>query len=349
MDWGEVNPVHAYYNGSCSSKDNEVQAGVQVSRPGGLRRHLQLWKTLYVLYLYLIGTFKLMGIGIPQEDVLSAAESIGCSIFNVPFNVLGVKVGDIMLRRSAWEDIIGKLSSRLSKWKLKALSIGGRLTLIKSVLTSLPLYHMSIFKCPMGVLKLMESIRRNFFNGVVNSEKKLSLIGWKNILASKKIKDLVFQVSLLLTALFFSNGYGVLSLKTLLYGLDSLRSSMVRKLLLIIQVLYLLAALPVGNGEGTSFWEDCWVSDLPLSHLYPRMFMLELEKHVTVATKLKDSSLCLSFRRAPRSGIEADQFRLLSDSVAHVILPQINDRWVSICLFLGVLIDVILKWIGTLG
>ncbi|GJU68607.1 hypothetical protein Tco_1254866 [Tanacetum coccineum] len=23
MDWGEVNPVHAYYNGSCTSKDNE--------------------------------------------------------------------------------------------------------------------------------------------------------------------------------------------------------------------------------------------------------------------------------------------------------------------------------------
>ncbi|GJZ57376.1 hypothetical protein Tco_0612870 [Tanacetum coccineum] len=23
IDWGEVNPVHAYYNGSCTSKDNE--------------------------------------------------------------------------------------------------------------------------------------------------------------------------------------------------------------------------------------------------------------------------------------------------------------------------------------
>ncbi|GJY35415.1 hypothetical protein Tco_0420793 [Tanacetum coccineum] len=37
-------------------KTLKIQAGVQVSRPGELRRHLQLWKTLFVLYLYLIGT-----------------------------------------------------------------------------------------------------------------------------------------------------------------------------------------------------------------------------------------------------------------------------------------------------
>ncbi|GJW74496.1 RNA-directed DNA polymerase, eukaryota [Tanacetum coccineum] len=129
---------------------------------------------------------KLIGIGIPHEDVLSAAESIGCSILTVPFSFLGVKVVDIMSRRSSWEETIGKLSIRLSKWKLKALSIGGRLTLIKSVLSSLSQYHMSIFKCLMGVLKPLESICSNFFNGVANSDKKLTLIGWKNILASKK-------------------------------------------------------------------------------------------------------------------------------------------------------------------
>ncbi|GKE13302.1 hypothetical protein Tco_1416853 [Tanacetum coccineum] len=74
----------------------------------------------------------------------------------------------------------------LSKWKLKSLSIGGRLTLIKSVLSSLPLYYMSYFKVPKGVLSKMESIRRNFFNGVENAEKKMSLIGWNKILASNK-------------------------------------------------------------------------------------------------------------------------------------------------------------------
>ncbi|GJV07145.1 RNA-directed DNA polymerase, eukaryota [Tanacetum coccineum] len=44
---------------------------------------------------------KLMGIGIPHEEVLSAVESIGCSTFDVPFNFIGVKVGGLMSRRSS--------------------------------------------------------------------------------------------------------------------------------------------------------------------------------------------------------------------------------------------------------
>ncbi|GJR27092.1 reverse transcriptase domain-containing protein [Tanacetum coccineum] len=45
----------------------------------------------------------------------------------------------------AWQEIVEKVKSRLSKWKSKTLSIGGRLTLLKSVLGSIPVFHMSIF------------------------------------------------------------------------------------------------------------------------------------------------------------------------------------------------------------
>ncbi|GJY56817.1 hypothetical protein Tco_0455932 [Tanacetum coccineum] len=90
-----------------------------------------------------------------------------------------------MSRISAWDDVVAKLSSRLSRWKLKTLSIG-RLTLIKYMLSSLPLYYMSSFKVPKGVLSKMESIRMNFFNGVENAEKKMYLISWNKFLASKQ-------------------------------------------------------------------------------------------------------------------------------------------------------------------
>ena len=68
-----------------------------------------------------------------------------------------------MSRINSWDEVISKLSSRLSKWKLKTLSIGGRLTLPKSVLTSITLYYMSIFKVPIGVLNKMESIGKKCF------------------------------------------------------------------------------------------------------------------------------------------------------------------------------------------
>nr|GEU59050.1 RNA-directed DNA polymerase, eukaryota [Tanacetum cinerariifolium] len=81
---------------------------------------------------------------------------------------------------------VQKLHSRLSMWKVKTLSIGGRLTLLKSVLGASPLYNMSIYKVPKGVLKEMEAIRCNFFNGVDHAERKITWVSWDKVLASKK-------------------------------------------------------------------------------------------------------------------------------------------------------------------
>nr|GFA69514.1 RNA-directed DNA polymerase, eukaryota, reverse transcriptase zinc-binding domain protein [Tanacetum cinerariifolium] len=72
---------------------------------------------------------QLLGVGVPQVDVETAASSIGCSIMNDQFHYLGVTVGENMSRHKAWADVILKLRSRLSKSKLKTLSIGGRITL----------------------------------------------------------------------------------------------------------------------------------------------------------------------------------------------------------------------------
>ncbi|GJX33632.1 RNA-directed DNA polymerase, eukaryota [Tanacetum coccineum] len=98
----------------------------------------------------------------------------------------GVMVGGICATSQAWEDTIGKLKARLSNWKLKTLSVGGRLTLLKSVLGSTPIYNLSIYKAPKSVLHSMESLRRNFFNGSQCNERKITWIKWTTTLASKK-------------------------------------------------------------------------------------------------------------------------------------------------------------------
>ncbi|GKB32627.1 RNA-directed DNA polymerase, eukaryota, partial [Tanacetum coccineum] len=294
---------------------------------------------------------KLMGIGISHDVVASAAKSIGCSILHTPFNYLGVKVGGIMSRLSSWDDVIAKLSARLSKWKLKSLSIGGRLTLIKSVLSSLPLYYMSSFKVPKGVLSKMESIRRNFFNGVENAEKKMSLIGWNKILASKKNGGLgvssffAYNRALLFKWIwrFLANGASLWSrFISAIYGirgaLDNSSSysrrspwldivNEVRKLASKGIDLLSLVKKKVGNGEATSFWNDVWLGDFPLKQTYPRLYFMELDKHVSVASKLRANSLISSFRRSPRSGIEEEQLLLLISNTSSVILPNISDRW----------------------
>ncbi|GKA84529.1 RNA-directed DNA polymerase, eukaryota [Tanacetum coccineum] len=226
---------------------------------------------------------KLMGIGVSQEEVRAAASIIGCSTFSNPFTYLGVKVGMSSSKRKSWDEVIGKISARLSKWKIKTLSIGGCLTLIKLVLTSLPLYHMSIYKAPMGVLRDMESFRRRFFNGSV-----LRSSPWNCIIRE----------------------------------LSSLSS----------QGINLLAHLKkkVGNGVHTSFWEDSWIKRLfPLSQSLPLGCMhWRKETIFTVAEKISEATLIASFRRAPRGGVEEDQFIQLVELVDSVILSNSNDRWV---------------------
>ncbi|XP_071730227.1 uncharacterized protein [Rutidosis leptorrhynchoides] len=66
----------------------------------------------------------------------------------------------------------------------RMLSYGGRLTLIKSVLGSIGIYYLSLYKCPKNVLKILEGLRRSFFWGSDDETKKMSWIKWDSILSS---------------------------------------------------------------------------------------------------------------------------------------------------------------------
>nr|GEX69046.1 RNA-directed DNA polymerase, eukaryota [Tanacetum cinerariifolium] len=96
------------------------------------------------------------GVGIRQADVQHIAENFGCISNNLPFTKLGVKVGANMMRLNSWSDVVKKVSNKLSNWKAKTLSIGGRLTLLKSVLGAIPTYYMSLFKAPEEIYYLIK-------------------------------------------------------------------------------------------------------------------------------------------------------------------------------------------------
>ena len=49
------------------------------------------------------------------------------------------------------------------------LSLGGRLVLINSILSSLPMFMLSFFRVPKGVLKKLDYYRSRFFFGSVMS------------------------------------------------------------------------------------------------------------------------------------------------------------------------------------
>nr|GEZ14183.1 putative RNA-directed DNA polymerase, eukaryota, reverse transcriptase zinc-binding domain protein [Tanacetum cinerariifolium] len=91
---------------------------------------------------------KILGIHVNNDNVSRAAEYLGCQILKMPFSYLGSMVGGNMHRLHSWDDTVDRVRNRLSKWKMKMLSSGCRLTLVKSVLESMPIFHMSLFKVP---------------------------------------------------------------------------------------------------------------------------------------------------------------------------------------------------------
>ena len=82
---------------------------------------------------------KLYGIGVGEEEVKQWARCVGCSSGVLPLTYLGLPVGAQMCKVVNWRPAIAKLESRLTLWKTKLISSGGRLTMVKSVLGQSPL------------------------------------------------------------------------------------------------------------------------------------------------------------------------------------------------------------------
>ena len=52
-----------------------------------------------------------------------------------------------------WKVVEDKIERKLSSWKGKLMSVGGRLVVLNSVLTSLVMFMLSFFEVPKGVLE----------------------------------------------------------------------------------------------------------------------------------------------------------------------------------------------------
>jgi len=74
-------------------------------------------------------------------------------------------IGGNLKRVSFWNQVINKIKSRLLRWKEKLLSMAGRVCLIKSVITALPLFYLSFFKAPISVCKKTRKLQAKFLWG----------------------------------------------------------------------------------------------------------------------------------------------------------------------------------------
>jgi hypothetical protein len=78
-------------------------------------------------------------------DIDHLAELLGCGTSLLPLKYLGLQLGASFKHKAMWAELVDLMSRRLAPWKRLYLSKGGRIALIKSTLSNLPTYMMSLF------------------------------------------------------------------------------------------------------------------------------------------------------------------------------------------------------------
>ncbi|XP_071700132.1 uncharacterized protein [Rutidosis leptorrhynchoides] len=230
--------------------------------------------------------------------------------------VYGVGVGKSEILGSGG----GKNFKKLAEWKARAISSGGRVTLVKSVLNSIPLYYFSLFRAPPCVLKKLKSVRRSFFWGGLGSGAKIPWVKWDEILLPYDLGGLNLGT---LNCKNFAligkwswrfhteaNSLWVKVIKSI-YGSSGGLTSCTNNHIVsyssawynIIKTCCFIDSIgvpfvssffkEVGNGATTSFWNDKWLGDFSLRDRFKRLVRFESNLDVSVC----DRTSCMGSNR----------------------------------------------------
>jgi hypothetical protein len=128
-------------------------------------------------------------VGWTTEDLALLKEILPFEVnsVDVGFKYLGCFLKPNCYNRADWNWLVRKFEKRIANWSLRWLSLGGRVTLVKAVLESIPVYWLSLAKIPKSILNI---IRRRMFSFMWTGKKLkegIHLISWENIAKPKKL------------------------------------------------------------------------------------------------------------------------------------------------------------------
>ena len=252
----------------------------------------------------------IMGIHVEEEWLQLAANDLLCKVGRLPFTYLGLPIGGNISRMALWDPIIKRIEKRLATWKGRMLSIAGRITLIKASITSLPLYFMSLFPAPRGVIEEIIKLQRRFLWSGEVGKSPLALVAWDRLTLPKNLGGLNCgdlshkNISLLfkwawrlfhdpdsLWKIVIRDKYGY----SLSYGAHDLTipngggpwrfiCASILKNPTARECLKSKIRKWVGNGRNILFWHDIWLGLSPLKKRFPRLFSIATAPSANIAS-----------------------------------------------------------------
>ena len=230
------------------------------------------------------------------------AMELGCRVGSLPSSYLGLPLGAPNKALSVWDGMKERVKRRLTLWKRQYISKGGRITLIKSTMTSMPIYQMPLFRMPKVVARKLEKLQRVFLWGRGNLEKKTHLVNWEVVCADKEkgglgLRKIAFLNKALLGKWIWrfvcdkENLWNeVISVK---YGQEGLgwRTNKAngafgvgvwKEILKETNWCWENIVFTVRNDNKIRFWTDHWCSHTTLSQSFPQLFAMATHRNATV-------------------------------------------------------------------
>ncbi|WVZ61551.1 hypothetical protein U9M48_011408 [Paspalum notatum var. saurae] len=275
-----------------------------------------------------------------QEEYV---QLFGCKEGSFPFRYIGIPIHHRKINNKDWISVEKRFQKNLGSWKGKLHSAGGRQVLINSVLSCLPMFMLSFFEAPKGVLKKLDYYKSRFFWQCDEHKKKYRLAKW-GILRKPKhlgglgILNLEVQNRCLLSKWLFKvineDGLWQDLLKRKYLSNNSI-SQVSKKpgdshfspgLMHVNDQFLALGSFEVKVGNQASFWEDYWIGDKPFMEVYPSLYRIVRKTAVTIASVLKSISLNVSFRRSLTGDNLMAWYKLIS-KVANINQSEENDTF----------------------
>eukprot|EP00253_Pinus_taeda_P034106 PITA_34106 len=102
------------------------------------------------------------------------------------FSYLGMSVSLEPLKAETWNEIIDKVKRKVQQWGTHWLNPAGRLILLKSGISSLPLYRFTLYQAPAIFHHKLEVALRDFlWQGGKKEKNRFNLVNWKNVIQSQ--------------------------------------------------------------------------------------------------------------------------------------------------------------------
>lgn len=194
--------------------------------------------------------------------------------------------------------LVDNIAAQLPTWRASLLRRAGRLVLVNSKLSAMPIFHMMALDLPPSFFKCVDKLRRGFFwRGIEDAKGGCCLVAWHIVCLSKPYGGLgVLNLRLMNQALRMRwLWFEKMGMDKPWHGLP---------MPLRPETLHLARAAmhcSLGNGQRINFWSDRWINGQSIEQLAPNLmgFVRPADRRMCAASALTSQTWLQSIRGAP--------------------------------------------------